>query len=323
MRKARVVRVLTFVLLLFAINGSAASSTGLAGQWVFTLGSRTLFILSISTEAGQNQLFHGSLSHPRHFQTGDSWSFSHIYGEIVTEPIVNSAWKGDSLSITVQNPQDPSDRDTLFFSLKDGTHAQVQYDGIPFPPMSFIRAQGTRSVATDWDRDKTYSPDDGLASNPEMKRIYDEDQRVRQPGVRIDWASVNQSDAERRQAVMKLLDQGSLHTAEDFTWAAFVFQHGSTPDDYLLAHTLAIVALRKGGDALWIAAAALDRYLHSIHQPQIYGTQFSTPPEQPTTQEPYNRTLISDPLRRQLGVPIQSAQEEERKRYDAQRGITK
>lgn len=98
MRKARVFGALTFALPLFAINGSAASSTGLAGQWVFTLGSRTLFILSISAEADQGQPFSGSLSQPRYFQTGDNWSFSHIYGEVVTEPIVKSAWKGGALS---------------------------------------------------------------------------------------------------------------------------------------------------------------------------------------------------------------------------------
>jgi len=81
-----------------------------------------------------------------------------------------------------------------------------------------------------------------------------------------------------------------------------------------------MVAVKKGrGNAIWIAAATLDRYLQSIHQPQIYGTQFLTPPDRPATQEPYDRALISDALRRALGVPTQSAQEEQRKAYDAQR----
>jgi hypothetical protein len=63
----------------------------------------------------------------------------------------------------------------------------------------------------------------------------------------------------------------------------------------------------------------MDRYLNSIHLPQIYGTQFSIQPHEPTTQEPYNRVLVSDALRRFLGVPSQAAQEEQRKQYESER----
>ena len=158
-------------------------------------------------------------------------------------------------------------------------------------------------------------------SNPEMKQIFEADQRDRQPGVgKIDWAVVDKADAARREATRKLLVNGKLHTGEDFERAAFVFQHGDTPDDYLLAHTLAMVAVAKGHrGALWIEAATLDRYLNFMHQPQIYGTQFFFKPNEPTTQEPYNRTLIPDSLRLDLGVPSQAAQEEQRKRYNADR----
>ena len=43
--------------------------------------------------------------------------------------------------------------------------------------------------------------------------------------------------------------------------------------------------------------ATLDRYLNSIHQPQICGTQFYFKPKEPTTQELYNRNLVPDALR--------------------------
>ena len=93
-----------------------------------------------------------------------------------------------------------------------------------------------------------------------------------------------------------------------------------TPADYLLAHTLSMVAVASGqASAIWIGAATLDRYLNSIRQPQIYGTQFFFKPGEPTTQEPYNRTLVSDALREQLGVPSQATQEGQRKQYDAER----
>ena len=284
------------------------------GQWVLSLGSRTLITLTLKPTGNTSKPFSGSLSHPQHFQTGDSVSFSHISGSVEIEPIAASEWKDGSLSITVENPADKSDKDSYLLSFKDDEHALLQLVGVPLPPISLLRSSRPVAVFIQWDPNKTYSPDDAAPSNAEMKRIFEEDQKVRQPGSKIDWSFVNKSDAERRQATLKLLSAGALHTGEDFTWAAFLFQHGSTPNDYLLAHTLAMIAVKKGyGDALWIATATLDRYLQSIKQPQIYGTQFLTPRDLPTTQDPYDRTLISDSLRRQLGVPSLSAQQEQTK----------
>ncbi len=80
-----------------------------------------------------------------------------------------------------------------------------------------------------------------------------------------------------------------------------------------MAHTFAVIAAARGRpDAAWIAAATLDRYLHSIGQKQVYGTQYSLPKGQPPTQEPYDRVLVSDPLRMALGVPPVAAQEQQR-----------
>lgn len=290
------------------------------GQWVLSFGNRTLILLTLKPTGNTSQPFSGSLSRPQHFQTNDDVSFSHINGTVEIEPITASEWKDGSLSITVENPADKSDKDSYLLSLKDDERALLQLVGVPLPPISLVRSSRPVEVSTEWDPNRTYSPDDDAPSNAEMKRIFKEDQKVRQPGFKIDWSSVNKSDAERRQATLKLLNAGALHTGEDFTWAAFLFQHGSGPNDYLLAHTLAMIAVKKGyGDALWIATATLDRYLQSIKQPQIYGTQFLTPKDLPTTQDPYDRTLISDSLRRQLGVPSLSAQQEQTKQYDAER----
>jgi hypothetical protein len=53
----------------------------------------------------------------------------------------------------------------------------------------------------------------------------------------------------------------------------FVFQHGSQPDDYLLAHVLAMTARAvEPPCGIWIGAATLDRYLHSIGKAQVFGT---------------------------------------------------
>ena len=51
-----------------------------------------------------------------------------------------------------------------------------------------------------------------------------------------------------------------------------------------------------------LSAASLDRYLQSIHQPQIYGTQFIGNDHSPVTQAPYTSDLITDGMRKKLGV---------------------
>ncbi len=55
-------------------------------------------------------------------------------------------------------------------------------------------------------------------------------------------------------------------------------------------------------DAEWIAAATLDRYLQSIGQPQIYGTQYRFPNGGGVTMEPYDRAFLVDALRKALSA---------------------
>lgn len=151
------------------------------------------------------------------------------------------------------------------------------------------------------------------APNPEMARIFSEDQADRngEPGT-IDWKAVGPRDEQRRAATRKLLADGLLKTAEDFHAAAFVFQHGHQENDFLLAHTLAMAAVERGKkESLWIATATLDRYLMQLGRPQIYGTQYSRPhTTRIWTQEPYNRELLSDALRSELGVKTLAEQAE-------------
>ena len=154
-----------------------------------------------------------------------------------------------------------------------------------------------------------------------MKRIFDEDQADRQmnmaamtPEQRLAWLSkIGPRDAQRRKLVIDLVSRGALRTGQDFEEAAFIFQHGERPDDFLLAHTLATVAIAKGSaKSRWIAAATLDRYLQKMQLPQIYGTQYFIGPNQGDkfTQEPYNRPLVPDSLREAMCVPGQAAQQQ-------------
>lgn len=151
--------------------------------------------------------------------------------------------------------------------------------------------------------------------NAEMTVMFDADQAMRKADFSKlspdEISKVAAADATHRARTRVLLDEGKLTTGKDFWHAAFVFQHGSEPAEYLLAHSLAVAAAARGqAEATWIAAATLDRYLIAIGQPQVYGTQYQWKTDGPTTQEPYDRTLLSDGIRTVMGVPPIARQKE-------------
>ena len=119
----------------------------------------------------------------------------------------------------------------------------------------------------------------------------------------------------RRATLHAMLSRGEITTGSDLYEAAFVFQHGETAPDYLLAHVLALDALTKGfGRAKWLSVATLDRYLQLIGQPQVFGTQYPLDPKLPhpvtnggrfsgRTQLPFDDTFLPAFLRRDFCVP--------------------
>ncbi|MEO8736648.1 MAG: hypothetical protein ABI380_08935 [Edaphobacter sp.] len=127
---------------------------------------------------------------------------------------------------------------------------------------------------------------------------------------------ITRTDADRREAVKKMIAKGQLETGRDYFNAAIIMQHGAASDDYLLAHTLAVIGTSKGNKTcIWLSAATLDRYLLSIKQPQIYGTQYNHfDPTKLWTQAPYTNNLITYGLRKELGVP---SVDEQKKRLDS------
>ena len=140
-----------------------------------------------------------------------------------------------------------------------------------------------------------------------LRQLYEDDQAVRGS----DWSNltpeemgeIHLGDVARRKEVLAILADGYVSTADDHFHAAMILQHGDQPSDYLLSHVLATVAGFEGHDtAKWLAAASLDRYLQSVDQPQVFGTQFSMTGSE-WTQEPIDGGLFPDALRGQYGVP--------------------
>jgi hypothetical protein len=303
--------------LLLATTSRAAGSEDYAGQYVLRLGARNFIVVNLRQ---MNGALTGTLSRPHHSSLGAF--FTNISADVITEPISAAHVEKDHLHFVASNPADASDRDAFDLTLLTPAQASLQSSDIAIDPWKLDRVPVSPAlpVATDWDSSRAYYTDETQRSNPEMQRIMDEDQKPRQSlnMSQADWATINKQDEGRRKAVRELLAQDALHTGKDFEQAAFVFQHGGTSDDYLLAHTLAMIAVARGNaGALWIATATLDRYLKSIKQPQIYGTQFNFTKGTPWTQEPYDRSLISDDLRRRLGVPSQAAQQKQLEKYKA------
>ncbi len=173
----------------------------------------------------------------------------------------------------------------------------------------------------------TFAQDDAkpLDGNREMAELFAADQEARRSfSPDMDWGEIKREDGERRIRTRELLDAGELTTGPDFYAAAYIFQHGDTAEDYLLAHTLAIRALGLGMDqAEWIAAATLDRYLQSVGRSQIYGTQYQSDSTGNWTRGEFDRDLITDQLRNGAGVESLAAQAKKLERMTGTDGSQK
>lgn len=302
---------LCFALAYFVcLSCSAQTATlqeGFAGSWMMRLGTRTLLTLDLHEEGGHLE---GSLERPAHMAIAGNTIFSNLRGETRHDLLREVTSTPGALLFQVTDLTDTSAVTRYTLTLHGDTATLAEADGPPDEPLHLQRVSGPATVSTDWEPNRTYSADDTETNSTLMKALYDEDQRVR-TAEPIDWKVVNKSDEQRRGETRRLLSDGSLHTGADYEEAAFIFQHSSTADDYLLAHTLAMVAISKGDStAIWIATATLDRYLQSIGQKQIYGTQFRNLKDVGWTQEPFNKQLVSDPLREQLGTQTQSVDEQ-------------
>ena len=137
-----------------------------------------------------------------------------------------------------------------------------------------------------------------VQDNATLTAMYNTDQKARE-GDHVDWGKLAKDDEQRRKDLREMLAAGQVRTGTDFYHAALIFQHGQNPDDYLLAHVLAMDAVALGSkEARWLSAATLDRYLLSIWQPQVFGTQFHGGYGYgPMTHDRINPAIVTDPMR--------------------------
>ncbi len=145
------------------------------------------------------------------------------------------------------------------------------------------------------------------ADHPELAVLHDQDQADRTDGHGdIDWPVVNRRDSLRRAQVDSLLAANQVRTAKDYYPAAMVFQHGSDTTAARKAYELAQQSVELDStdtSAMWLMAAAWDRYQMRLEKPQWYGTQFvKDDMESPWRLYEVDTTAVTDEDRQRLGV---------------------
>lgn len=167
------------------------------------------------------------------------------------------------------------------------------------------------SISCDSNNSKTASIDrEKTEDNPELQQLFDADQTDRM-SHELDSKSINYNDSIRESRVYELLDSNKVRTANDYTNAALIFQHGEDSTAYGMA-----VRLMKKSIELdptrdkWLLAAAIDRELLSRNRPQIYGTQYRRPAGRPFERMEMDTTIITDAERIEYGVETLAQQRE-------------
>jgi hypothetical protein len=318
------IRILLAALLLLGAAPAVAREQGPAGRWALRVDGRTLLILELSRTGDRVGFWRGGFRQPRAMrwsvQPGSgTFAFTAVEGPAIERPMRAAMPRNDGVHIAFAAPL-PGQPDSFLFSVAADGSGALAMPGSGLPPLRLVRVGPGEAVASGWDPARTYIADRSWPTNAEMTRIFEADQADRAPGgPAIDWAAVAPRDEARRARTLALVAAGALASGDDYWHAAFVLQHGGETDDYLLAHTFAVIAAARGrADATWIAAATLDRYLQKSGRPQIYGTQYNFSNEtRAATLDPYDRALVSDALRQALGVPPQAQQERDRAEIEA------
>lgn len=158
-----------------------------------------------------------------------------------------------------------------------------------------------------------------ILDNDELVEIYKADQADRQTQP-IDWNIVLKMDSLREVRIYELLDSNKVRTSLDYHNAAMIFQHGRDSVAYGMAVKLMKKSIELDSTAnKWLLAAAIDRYLLSKGEPQIYGTQYLKMRDQPWELREIDTTKITDAERIEYGVETLAQQKEKVKRMNSKK----
>jgi hypothetical protein len=125
------------------------------------------------------------------------------------------------------------------------------------------------------------------ARSLELQQLHAADQalRVSKNGEPIDFDKIDRNkmkkqDLAHRKRVGEIFGEGCLKSAADYLAAALIYQHGDVPDHYYQTYIWATRTIKLGineaevKSAKAMAALAIDRYLVSFGNKQLFGSQF-------------------------------------------------
>lgn len=294
---------MSWTVLAFLLSaGSAAAGPDFAGAWVMTLEGRAATVLKITPDRNSNR-WRVERARPGEVTFLMGQGLAQVGSGAPDRRTSHFALEGDRL--VLDRTSAGEGRHSLRLVTADVLAYRFEDAGPGLEPILFRRVSEAPVLVSEWDPARRYNVDGRWPSNPAMTALFRADQAARASDrPKVDRARLLREDAERLAATRELLDAGELLSGEDLFHAAFIFQHGGRPDRYLTAHALAVASAARGHrPAVWIAAAALDRYLQATGRPQVYGTQFTRGRDGAPSQEPFDRAALPDVVRGLAGVP--------------------
>ena len=304
-------RKLYFLLLVFGgldstIVYACENTNSIEGDWILVADNTKIMNFKVQKNGDGN--FGIEWSRPEKYNVSKH-SFYNVEGNSVTTKAVSKIDADDKVTFVFEDPITKKISDKFFLQIRDGKYAALKVLGSPFEDFTLQRSCSATALGN-WEKNLRYNRVVYYNSNDELKHLFTEDQNDRKLN-KLSAEQIRLNDKKRSERLREIIDSGMVQSGRDFYYAAFLLQHGEFPADYLKAHSFAVMSLaRNEPDAAWIAVASLDRYLMSIGQPQIYGTQTMTANDGGVTMEPYDRALISDQLRTAANAPPLREQEE-------------
>lgn len=161
----------------------------------------------------------------------------------------------------------------------------------------------------------------GLVIQDQWERGNDMFGNGRQHPVPLSDAAMLPSHTILRCRLSRIVvDTEKFVNIDDDGYALIICEHSSLPRDLMFAHLLALTIVEKKNSGRWWVAATMDRYLNSIQQPQIFGTQFWKHGDDPFTMEPYNWDTLTD-AERALFCVVPRVQQEAILKHYQQTGV--
>jgi hypothetical protein len=177
-----------------------------------TVDDRVFMILRLEKT---NNGFTGAWEHPEHFQTSDGLTFSGVSGGVLTEPIVSTSEQDSNLRVLVQDPRDAAENTEFLITLTSDGQANAAVVGTPFAPWLFKRLrEEPAALSAEWNAQRLYTLDRRFEpANPEMRALFDEDQKARQGDMSPDaMKTIAKEDADRRRRTREWPASGRCST---------------------------------------------------------------------------------------------------------------